>query len=283
MFAAQHKGQIMTVTVDRDLERSFAQLYEIQKQLLGGALSPLQIRKPLQDILEQIFPPDARFDRYSGMLVSPFDWLARLREYSTKYWNNRFTDEDFAKAEAQLAFVPDDHVQGVDNIFGFHVQFASLEETFEMWYKVYQGELPDAWRWPELKVDAEHLRLHELARSYEPGIHLVNIDLVAHWEPEDGRTLIEVREQAKGTGEILAQLEVISIYGVLTQLFMEQDGENLPYSDMPGTVVTVPGRSGPCALCVVWLPFDRRAGLSAYWVGLRSNEWAAPVLRELQS
>lgn len=282
MFAAQLKGQIMTVTVDHDMQRAFDQICKLQQQLLNGALSPSKIWKPLQDILEHTFSSDARLDRYSGMLVSPFDWLAQLHEYNAKYWGNRFSEDVFDEAEEQLAFLPHGHVQTISNIFGFHVEFGSLEETYEMWYKVYQGELPNAWRWPDLSVDAEHLSLHELARSYEPGIHLVNIDLVAHWEPEDGRSLIEVREQAKGTSEILAQLEVISIYGVLTQLFMEQDGKNLPYLDMPGTVVTVPDDSWPYALCVFWSPFDREASLHADWIGSRSSEWAAPVLKEVQ-
>lgn len=269
----------MTVTVDRDLERAFAQLYEVQKQLLGGSLSPLQIRRPLQDILEHKFPADTR---YSGMLVSPFDWLAKLREYNEKYWDNRFTDADFGSAEVQLWVVPEDYVQSVENVFGFHVVFDSLEETYEMWYRVYQGELPDTWRWPELKVDAEHLRLHESAQDYERGIHLVNINLVAHWEPEEGRTLVQVREQARERGEILAQLEVVSIYGVLTELFMQQDGDNFPWSDMAGTDVSVPGYSLPYALYVHWDPLFREARFYAVWVDYRSRRWAAPVLRELQ-
>ncbi|HSH31199.1 MAG TPA: hypothetical protein VK963_00860 [Candidatus Saccharimonadales bacterium] len=223
------------------------------------------------------------FARYTAMLVSPIDWLARLREYNAKYWGNKFAFEDFAKAEAQLALVPTGHVQGVDNIFGFHAQGDSLKETFEMWYKVYQGELPSTWRWPELKMNAKRLRLHKLARPYEPGIHLVNIDLVAHWEPEDRRTVEEVREQAKSSGEILAQLEVVSIYGVLTRLFMEQDGENFPYSDMPGTDVIVTVDSRPHALAVRWNRFVREAEFDAFSVGYRRSKFAAPVLRELQS
>ena len=232
--------------------------------------------------LRDAIPLKNRFDRYRDLRISPIDWIAQLRDYNRLYWDNRFTEEDFAQAEAQLlAAIPIGHVQSVNNLFGFHVAFSSLEETFEMWYKVYQGELPGACRWPELKVDAEHLGLHESARSYEPGIHLVNIDLVAHWEPGDGRTLIQVREQAKSNGEILAQLEVISIYGVLTELFMQQDGENLPYSDMSGTDVKVPGDSGPCALCVDWDRHDRKAEFGADWVDDRNQSWAAPVLREL--
>ena len=267
----------MTVFVDRDLERSFAQLYEIQKQLHSGALSPLQTRKPLQDILEHRFgTTETPFDRYSHLLQSLDDQLERLRRYNREYWDNRLTDEQLAAVD-----VSGDITQRVNDLTTFHVQFDSLEETIEMWWRVYVGEQPKHWRWDELKLDSEHLRLlPSNVATYEPGIHRIRIDLVAHWEPENGRTVEEVRDQAKGTDEILAQLEVLSAYGIHSELLREQDGENLPYSDMPGTDVTVPGDSEPYALCVFWNPAYRRAYLSASWVDDRDSFWAAPVLRE---
>ena len=267
----------MTVIVDRDLERSFAQLYEIQKQLHSGALSPLQARKPLQDILEHKFgTTKAPFDRYSYLLLSLESQLKRLRRYNREYWCNRLTDEQLARVDTS-----GDITQHVSNLTTFHVQFDSLEETVEMWWRVYFCEQPKNWRWDELKLDSEHLRLlTSNVRQYEPGIHRVRINLVAHWEPENGRTLEEVRDQAKGTDEILAQLEVLSVYGIHLELLCEQDGENLPYSDMTGTDVTVPGGSRPYALCVFWRPADRGAGLGARSVGRRGSSWAAPILRE---
>lgn len=266
----------MTVQVDTDMQRAFGQLYEIQKRFLNGALSPLVARRPLQDIIEGNFPLDARFDRYSSMLLSLDDQLERLRRYNAKYWDNRLTDEQLAAVDTS-----GDVTQRACDLTTFHVQFDSLEETVEMWWRVYVGEQPKQWRWDELKLDSEHLRLlTSNVRQYEPGIHRIRIDLVAHWEPENRRTLEEVREQAKVSNETLAQLEVLSAYGLHSELFREQDGENLPYSDMPGTDVSVPGNSKPYALCVSWGPFGREAGLGAGWVSGRGGEGAAPVLRE---
>ncbi len=224
----------------------------------------------LQDRLEQ-----ARFDRYNHLLLSLDDQLDRLRSYNREYWDNRLTDEQLAAVDTS-----GDLPQHASDLTTFHVQFDSLEETVEMWWRVHVGEQPKHWRWDELKLNSEHLRLlTSNVRQYEPGIHRVRINLVANWEPENGRTVEEVRDGAKGTGEILAQLEVLSAYGIHSELLREQDGENLPYSDMPGTDVTVPGGSEPCALYVYWDPGHRKANLSASWVGNRDSDWAAPVLR----
>lgn len=215
--------------------------------------------------------------RYHHLLLSPFDQKQRLMEYNLKYWGGRFTNEILA-----LDTSGDTNItQRVDDLTIFHVQFDSLEETAEMWWRVYVGEQPAHWRSDALQLDCEHLRL--LASNiaiYEPGIHRVRINLVAHWEPESGRTIEEVRDQAKGTNEILAQLEVLSAYGLHPELFREQDGENLPYTDMPGTSVSVPYTPSPCALCIYWNRTYCKADLDAYWVGNRFYKWAAPVVRE---
>ncbi len=175
-----------------------------------------------------------------------------------------------------------DITQRVDDLTILHVQFDSLEETVEMWWRVYVGEQPKHWRWDELKLDSEHLRiLTSNVNQYEPGIHKIRLNLLAHWESKNGRMLKEVREQAKRTGEILAQLEVLSAYGLHSELFREQDGENLPHSDMPGTDVSVPCDSEPYALFVEWYP--SKANLSADWVGHRRNQWSAPVVLEVVS
>ena len=151
-----------------------------------------------------------------------------------------------------------------------------------MWFKVLQGELPNLEPWSWLEYEDQHIGLHEQANSYLPGIHLININLVANWEPESGRTIASVQEQAKETSNILAQLEVLSIYGVLTTLFMEQDGENLPYTDMPGTILTMTDSVMPLVMYLLW-GSDRQALTGAYYVHDRLDEHAAPVLKELPS
>lgn len=259
-----------------ELVRIDGQAHEILKRVGNGSLDSRSVRKALQDIIEGKLSQDARFD---GKLLLLGDQLDLLRRYNAQYWDNRLTEEQFSAIEREVAQSWLGHTQRLDDLAIFHVQFDSLEETVEMWWRVYVGEQPDSWRWPELRVDAEHLKLIGAnVATYEPGVHVVRINLVAHWEPEGGRTLEEVRDGAKGTDEILAQLEVLSAYGLHTDLFREQDGENLPYSDMPGTDVSTPGYSKPRALCVAWAPSDREAMLGACWVDFRNDRWAAPVL-----
>jgi hypothetical protein len=220
-------------------------------------------------------------DRYADKLLSINEQLERLRRYNSHYWYGYLAEE-----QLNAVIAPGDHELRIDDLKALHVQFSSLEETIEMWWRVYVGEQPHSWRWPELLVDAEHLRLLDSSvATYEPGIHPVRINLIAHWKPESGRTLEEVRAQAKQSGETLAQLETMSTYGLHSELLREQDGENLPYPDIAGTDVSVPGSSWPRTLYVCWDPFDhramlsdRRAMLSARRVDFRGIEWASPVI-----
>ena len=265
----------MTVEVDRDMERAFAQLYELQKRLLNGSLTPLQMRGPVQNILEHNFQPDTRLDCYNNLLWPLDGQVMLLRRYNAEYWNNRLTDKQLAAVDTS-----GDITQHASDLTTFHVQFNSLEETVEMWWRVYVGEQLKQWRWDELKFDSEHLRLLTCnIRQYEPGIHRIRINLVAHWEPKNGRTFKEIREGAKNTSEILAQLEVLSAYGLHTELFREQDGENFPYSYMPGIDVSGWGFSS-CALCLNWFPSLGQVQLTACPPKYPLEGWAAPVLRK---
>lgn len=215
-------------------------------------------------------------DLVRGKLLSLADQLDLLRRYNVQYWEGRLTEEQLTAIDTSS-----EHTQQIDDLESLHVQFDSLEETVEMWWRVYVGEQSGSWRWSELRLDAGHLRLLDSnVKTYEPGIHRIRINLIAHWEPEDGRTLEEVRTQAKVSGEILAQLEVMSVYGLHSKLFREQDGRNLPYSDMPGTGVIVPDCSEPYALYFFWSPFDYKTRLTAHRVDSRRCWAAAPVLIE---
>lgn len=225
---------------------------------------------------------DRRFDRYNHLLGSLGALRNTLRAYNVQYWDNRLTDEQLDSLDTSSS-----HVQRVYDLEFFHVQFDSLEETVEMWWRVFVGEQPDSYRWGEFKFDPEHLCLIDSnVRQYEPGIHRVRIDLTAHWErgPVTGRRIESIRKGAKDMDETLAQLEVLSAYGLHTKLFREQDGVNLPYSDMAGTDVLVPGRprSEVNVLYVAWYRLCRSAEMRPDRTGFdnNSNGWACPVLRE---
>lgn len=251
---------------------------DVVKMLLESDLTSVD-RGELATLLHR--NPFARFD---DKILSVVDWLTQLRGYNDDYWNNKYTEEDFARAEALLTNVPADHIQTVANCFGYHVEGESHQETFDMWYPVYQGRLPNAWRWDGLKFGKKEFRLHKLAHSYTPGLHLVNLNLVAHWEPETGRNLVQVREQATEQSEILAQLEPVSFYGVLTDLFQEQNGTDLPFVDLAGTEVTAPGRAAwQCAMYFFWSRVDRKARFRADDIGISDQMYAAPVVQGVWS
>lgn len=214
-----------------------------------------------------------RFDR---ALLSTKAQFALICRYNQQYWDGYFSEEELRAYQPALG----DHQQSVADLLILHVEFDSLEETIEMWWKVFQGEQPGHWRWEPLKLDRQHCKLlASNVATYPPKtITQVRINLVSHWEPEEGRTLEEVREQAKARGEILAQAELMSMWGLHTELFREQDGDNLPWTDMAGTDVTVPGESRSLALYVDWNPDSREARLCASWVDHRGHRWSAPVV-----
>lgn len=229
----------MTVQVDHDMERAFAQLYEVQKRLLSGALPPLVARRPLQDIIEGKFPEAGRFDTSS------------------------------------------DHVQRVDDLEALYADFGSTQDNLDLYWKAISGTEPNAWRYDGLKSDKQHLRLGSNTRDYGAGIYRVRLNVVAHWEPEDGRTVIEVRSQAAQTGETLAHAETLAAYAYHDQLLQQQDGENLPYMDLAGYEACIPGYDPWRGLpCLGWSQFHREACLSAFWGGRRNYDFAVPVLRE---
>lgn len=266
----------MSKATDQEAATYLRRVERVTRMFLSGERDQAYILQSLQELGDGKYAVSEPFDRYNHLLLSLDDQLKRLRRFNAMYWDNRLTDEQFAAVDAS------GHIaQKVNDLTSLHVQFDSLEETVEMWWRAYVGEQHKHWRWSELQVDAGHLRrITSNVRHYEPGIHKVRINLVAHWEPKAGRTLEEVRDLAKSRGEILAQLEVLSAYGLHSELFREQDAVNLPYSDMPGTDVSISGSSHTEALCVYWNPFGRGASLDSGWGFHRNYDWAAPVVWE---
>lgn len=264
------------VVADDVLGRVARKEWELNRRIMEGSVDPAYAAAALQEIIERKFVLTDKFGRYTDKLLSLAEQLDLLKRYNKQYWEGRLDDP----LDHYTTWVSD-HLQRVDDLEILHVEFGSPAETIEMWWRVWVGEQPKSWRWDELKLDPEHFQLlAENVDRYEAGIHRLRIDLTAHWEPETGRTLEEVRVQAKVNGETLAHTEVMSAYGLHTALLREQDGENLPYSDMAGTDVSVPCSSRPHALYASWFPFSGGVRLDASGVGDRDRSWAAPVLRK---
>lgn len=235
-----------------------------------------QVVAAIQQLADGVFPVSNPFDAYTSKLLPLWQQLNLLKQFNVLHWDNILTEEEIDAVDTSS-----DHVQSVDDLEILYVDFGSAEKNIEMWWRVLVANQPNNWRWDGLKTDPENLRLTPNTKAYEPGIHRVRINLVAHWEPENGRTIDEVREQAKQTDEILAHAEVLAAYGLHAALLQEQDGENLPYADMPGFQATVPGREAWAHVpYLFWNRDDRKVQLSAFWSGSRPQYWAAPVVRE---
>jgi hypothetical protein len=283
--AKSYGGKKSIMATTEELVRISGQSHEIIKRVGNGSLDARNVREALQLIIEGKMPERSRLIRilkgepvepYGNHLLSLDEQLVRIRDYNALYWDGRFSDEELLAISTESS-----HTQGIDDLEILHVEFGSLAETIEMWWKVFVGEQPAYWRWDEFKPDPKHLRLNRNTRSYKPGIHRVRIDLVAHWQPDTGRTLEEVRQRAKGRDEVLAQTEVMSAYGIHSELLREQDGKNLPYSDIPGTEVMIPGDEALAGcLYLRWDPGHRLVGLDAHGVDDGYTIWSAPVLRE---
>lgn len=253
--------------------------WELDRRVLEGSLDPAYVTAALQEVLEGKFELTDKFARFTPLLLTLEQQFELICRYNQQYWDGYFSDKEL---EAYRPKLVSDHQQSVTDLLVFHVEFGSLEETIEMWWRVFMGEQPGHWRWESLKLDSQHCMLvPSHVATYPPKtITQVRLNLVSHWEPEEGRTLEQVRERVAASGEILAHTEVMSAYGLHTALFREQDGDTLPWADLAGTDVMVPGESERHALYVYWAPGYRKARLLAYWVDNRSRKWAAPVVRE---
>ncbi len=278
-YDALEKEQKVTksVVVTEDLRRAFAQLNEVQKRLLNGALRPLDVRDPLQAIIEGRMIVLDRFALFSELLLSPADQLERLRAYDEKYWGGAICEElkGFQLPDVGL------HPQRVKDLRVLHVEFGSPGETLERWWQVISATQPGSWRSGDLQSDSAHLGLHSQARHYPPGIHVVRLDLAAHWEPEAGRTLVDVYARVREAGEKLAHGEILSACGLHPDLVREMDGENLPFVDLAGYQVLMPGLPTCRAVpCLYWDSLRGKVALDVDSIDYFLPSWAAPVLRE---
>ena len=249
---------------------------ELARMFLSGERDQAYVLQALQEITEGKFVLADRFGRYNDKLLPLWQQLNLLKQFNILHWDNVLTDEQFAAVDTS-----GDHVQSVDDLEILYVDFGSPEKNIEAWWKVLVATQPNAWRWDGLKTGRKNLRLDPNTKLYEPGIHRVRINLVAHWEPEKGRTIDEVRPQAKAAGEFLAHAEAMAAYGLHAELLQEQDGENLPYVDLTGYQATVSGDEAWTHVPYLsWGRDDRGVRLSASWSAYRVQGWAAPVVRE---
>lgn len=266
----------MHVTVDEDLKRVFKQIHQLQKQLLDGNVQPLEVRKPLQDILEHKF--DRAWTQQLFWYISPDEQLANVRRWNEERgWG--FADGDFPveipdftpsqplEVLVLAVYLPDEG-KGRKTVLGY------VRTANELW-QIARGLQPNWWQWDELMLDAEHLRLLSEVK-HEPGIRWVALDLGAHWNAKDGVRPIEVR------GADSAHAEILAAAAHFPNWVQAMDGEKVPYVWLPGYQVTIPGDEAWTSVPgLAWGRADREVCLVAGWDDGRGWYCALPVRREL--
>jgi hypothetical protein len=266
----------MQITVDEDLKRVFKQIHQLEKQLLDGNVQPLEVRKPLQDILEHKF--DCSWTQQLFWYISPEEQLANMRRWNEERgWG--FSDSDFPaeipdftpsaplEVLVLVVYLPDEG-KGRKQVPGY------VRTANELWQITHEGQ-PNWWQWDELKLDSDHLRLLPEV-SHTPGIRWVALDLGAHWNAKDGVRPCDVR------GEDSAHAEILAAAAHFPQWIQNMDGEKVLFVWLSGYQVTIPGRGVWADLPILYcLGHDRKVYLSADWDNDRSWYYAVPVVREL--
>ncbi len=268
----------MTVQVDRDMERAFSQLYEIQKRLLNGSLSPTMARRPLQQIIEGNLGDNGA----SGLFVSPEQQVENLRRWNDQYgWG--FTEEDFESLPdapdspgglIAVVLVP---YLGTGTVRSSSIDISEIggvQRTFDALWQVAGSQQPNAWRWDGMKSDKEHLRLLE-GIEHPTGLRWEVIDLGAN----RGTASADVR-----TADDSPHAGILAAAAHHPQWVQAMDGDKVPYVDLPGYQVTVDGdepwRYVPY---LGWARIYRGVGLGARWDDYRRPSDGVPVIRECRN
>jgi hypothetical protein len=217
---------------------------------------------------------DELFADFQPLLSSLDDQFQRIREFNHEFWGNALPPAALDNVDTAT-----DHVQSVDDLEVLHVELGSPATTLDLWWTVIAQTQPRSSRWLGAVLDDEHLRLAESAAHYAPGIHRVRINLVANWCPATGRTVAQARAQARSRGQWLAHSEALAAFGLHPALLERVDGDALPFVDLAGFELRVPGDSS-WNLCpsVYWPRGGRRVDMDVYFADGIGYDWAAPTV-----
>lgn len=254
-----------------DLGIVYARLFEFVK---NGKRPAGLVVAGMQQLADGTFPAKGRFDRYVQYLLSLDAQLARLRGLDETVWNGRVS----AAGWFDSLNTTSEHGQRADDLEFFYVSFGSVQEDVELHWKAIAANQRVAASNGGLYIETgpKNLRLHSTARKYKPGIHRVRINLVANWEPENGRTIVQARERVP-VGCYTAQAETLGAYELHWELLQETDGENLPRPDIAGFEYRFPGNRN-FAHCPYIGRVDDEFKLGAAGVRDVDRRWAAPVV-----
>ncbi|HKR81858.1 MAG TPA: hypothetical protein VJR27_02565 [Candidatus Saccharimonadales bacterium] len=168
---------------------------------------------------------------FQNQLLTTRQQLEVLREYN-QIWGTPFDEAQFQ------AVAVTDRSQTLEDMHVLHVEFEDQVDTIAHWKTIYMNS---RWSWahwnslPPIKELGEFIGLHDNTVKYEPGIHVVRLDLTQG--QYDFTNIKDVHHVAAESGTFLAHSEVLSLVGI-HKAFRAWEGyaqKHTPY--LPGYAV----------------------------------------------
>lgn len=242
----------------------------LSAEMVNGIIKTPSLAKKMLDALTLTLTLEQdKFAQYAHLLKSLDLQILELKELNKRMPKAmRVPDSWFNNLERD-----DEHVQSVQRLKFYFVVKDTIEETLAYNWKLIELTQPAIYH-SGFSTSADRLRLDETARKYSKGIHLVEINLVDNWSPDEGRSVDQVRINAIKIGQKLAGVEAIAAYALQDpKLLQAQDGKNLPYCDLAG--LQQGGGFGQ-VLGFYWDSSDRKACLDSWGSGSVDLGSAAP-------
>ncbi|MEA3453022.1 MAG: hypothetical protein U9Q96_01640 [Patescibacteria group bacterium] len=239
---------------------------EIKRRVDGGTLVLPTTLAILQQVAEGEFEGQKLIH---GMFMPIEAQLKMVRQRNTERgWG--FTDEDFSSLDGPPAW-PEDRLSAVVLIVGLE----SIQRTFdEAWYFVASVQ-SRSYRARRLLSHRDNFRLYPGIRQ-KKGLSWKVIDLGANQQKSSN----QVRE-AIGDVTLLPHSAVLWEASYSPKWIQSMDGKNVPYVDIPGYQLTIPGYQ-PWADVpyLYWLRDGRQVDMDACYADDINDYWAVPVFRK---
>lgn len=143
----------------------------------------------------------------------------------------------------------------------------------ELW-DITSHQHPNASKWTDFHLDAEHLELLE-GSTYEPGLRWRVLDLGANWDKKDSIRPTDVRN-----AQTSPNVDGFATLAHHPKYVRSMNGTTIPFLWIAGFVVSVPGSDPRRNVPLVdFRRDDRRVRLSAGWDAHRYPGYAVPVRR----
>jgi len=207
-------------------------------------------------------------DLINGMFVPPQVQLEIAMQRNTERgWG--FTDEDFASL-GELPVWPEGKLSTVVLV----VELDTVQRTFEeAWYFAALVQ-PDSWRWDKVLSGEEHLRLYP-GIEHKHGLRWRVVDVGANTRKSSNTVSQEV------DASLLPHSALLWLASCCPKWVQSMDGKDVPYVDIPGYQLTIPGYEHWARVPFLrWSRACRQVGLLAYDAGHADPRWAVPVFRE---